>query len=37
MESLNRAHVMTKLRVGTRAGLVRAGLDAGLMTEEDST
>ncbi len=31
----HRAHVMTKLRVTTRAGLVRAALDAGLMTEED--
>jgi two-component system response regulator NreC len=30
----HRAHVMTKLRVSTRAGLVRAALDAGLMTEE---
>jgi two-component system response regulator NreC len=30
----HRAHVMTKLRVTTRAGLVRAALDAGLMTEQ---
>jgi DNA-binding NarL/FixJ family response regulator len=30
----HRAHVMTKLRVTTRAGLVRAALDAGLMAEE---
>jgi DNA-binding NarL/FixJ family response regulator len=31
----HRAHVMTKLRVTTRAGLVRAALEAGLLTEED--
>ena len=31
----HRAHVMTKLRVTTRAGLVRAALDAGLLVEED--
>lgn len=30
----HRAHVMTKLRVTTRAGLVRAALDAGLLDEE---
>ena len=30
----HRAHVMTKLRVATRAGLVRAALDAGLLAEE---
>ena len=30
----HRAHVMTKLRVSTRAGLVRAALDAGLMAED---
>jgi two-component system, NarL family, response regulator NreC len=30
----HRAHVMTKLRVTTRAGLVRAALDAGLMAED---
>jgi two-component system response regulator NreC len=30
----HRAHVMGKLRVTTRAGLVRAALDAGLMAEE---
>ena len=30
----HRAHVMTKLRVTTRAGLVRAALDAGLLSEE---
>ena len=29
----HRAHVMTKLRVTTRAGLVRAALDAGLLDE----
>jgi two-component system response regulator NreC len=29
----HRAHVMTKLRVGTRAGLVRAALDAGLLAD----
>jgi two-component system response regulator NreC len=28
----HRAHVMTKLRVTTRAGLVRAALDGGLLT-----
>jgi DNA-binding NarL/FixJ family response regulator len=32
----HRAHVMTKLRVTTRAGLVRAALDAGLLAEDDS-
>ena len=31
----HRAHVMTKLRVSTRAGLVRTALHAGLLTEED--
>ena len=31
----HRAHVMTKLRVTTRAGLVRAALEAGLLAEED--
>ena len=31
----HRAHVMAKLRVSTRAGLVRAALDAGLLAEED--
>jgi len=31
----HRAHVMAKLRVTTRAGLVRAALDAGLLSEED--
>jgi two-component system response regulator NreC len=31
----HRAHVMTKLRVTTRAGLVRAALDAGLLDSED--
>ena len=30
----HRAHVMTKLRVTTRAALVRAALDAGLLSEE---
>lgn len=30
----HRAHVMTKLRVTTRAGLVRTALDAGLLTGE---
>jgi two-component system, NarL family, response regulator NreC len=30
----HRAHVMTKLRVTTRAGLVRAALDAGLLAED---
>ena len=30
-----RAHVMVKLRVSTRAGLVRAALDGGLMEEPD--
>jgi FixJ family two-component response regulator len=30
----HRAHVMTKLRVATWAGLVRAVLDAGLLAEE---
>lgn len=30
----HRAHVMTKLRVTTRAGLVRAALDAGLLDDE---
>jgi two-component system response regulator NreC len=30
----HRAHVMTKLRVTTRAGLVRTALEAGLLTEE---
>jgi two-component system response regulator NreC len=30
----HRAHVMTKLRVTTRAGLVRAALDGGLLTAE---
>lgn len=30
----HRAHVMAKLRVGTRAGMVRAALDAGLLTED---
>ena len=30
----HRAHVMTKLRVTTRAGLVRAALEAGLLDEE---
>ena len=30
----HRAHVMAKLRVTTRAGLVRAALDAGLLDEE---
>jgi two-component system response regulator NreC len=30
----HRAHVMTKLRVTTRAGLVRAALDAGLLSDE---
>jgi two-component system response regulator NreC len=29
----HRAHVMAKLRVTTRAGLVRAALDAGLLDE----
>jgi two-component system response regulator NreC len=33
----HRAHVMTKLRVTTRAGLVRAALDAGLMAEGPGT
>jgi len=31
----HRAHVMTKLRVSTRAGLVRVALDAGLLAEGD--
>ena len=31
----HRAHVMTKLSVATRAGLVGAALEAGLLTEED--
>ena len=31
----HRAHVMTKLRVSTRAGLVRTALHAGLLTDED--
>jgi two-component system, NarL family, response regulator NreC len=31
----HRAHAMTKLRIATRAGLVRAALDAGLLAEED--
>lgn len=31
----HRAHVMTKLRVSTRAGLVRTALHAGLLTEDD--
>jgi two-component system, NarL family, response regulator NreC len=31
----HRAHVMTKLRVSTRAGLVRTALDAGLLAEEE--
>ena len=31
----HRAHVMTKLRVTTRAGLVHAALEAGLLAEED--
>jgi two-component system response regulator NreC len=30
----HRAHVMTKLRVATRAGLVRSALEAGLLAEE---
>jgi two-component system response regulator NreC len=30
----HRAHVMTKLRVTTRAGLVKAALDAGLLDED---
>ena len=30
----HRAHVMAKLRVTTRAGLVRAALDAGLLAED---
>ena len=30
----HRAHVMTKLRVTTRAGLVRAALDGGLLTAD---
>ncbi|MEQ9337083.1 MAG: helix-turn-helix transcriptional regulator, partial [Miltoncostaeaceae bacterium] len=29
----HRAHIMAKLRVNTRAGLVRAALNAGLLTE----
>lgn len=29
----HRAHILTKLRVRTRAGMVRAALDAGLLTE----
>lgn len=29
----HRAHIMAKLRVSTRAGLVRAALDAGLLTD----
>jgi DNA-binding NarL/FixJ family response regulator len=33
----HRAHVMTKLRVTTRAGLVRAALDAGLLAEDGSS
>ena len=31
----HRAHVMTKLRVSTRAGLVREALRAGLLVEDD--
>jgi two-component system, NarL family, response regulator NreC len=31
----HRAHVMSKLRVTTRAGLVRAALDAGLLTDPE--
>lgn len=31
----HRAHVMNKLRVTTRAGLVRVALEAGLLAEED--
>jgi two-component system response regulator NreC len=31
----HRAHVMGKLRVTTRAGLVRQALDAGLLTEDE--
>lgn len=31
----HRAHVMTKLRVTTRAGLVHVALGAGLLSEED--
>lgn len=31
----HRAHVMAKLRVTTRAGLVRAALDAGLLADEN--
>lgn len=31
----HRAHVMTKLRVTTRAGLVRAALEAGLLADDD--
>jgi DNA-binding NarL/FixJ family response regulator len=31
----HRAHVMTKLRVTTRAGLVRAALDAGLLADDE--
>lgn len=31
----HRAHVMTKLRVTTRAGLVREALHAGLLVEDD--
>jgi two-component system response regulator NreC len=33
----HRAHVMTKLRVTTRAGLVGAALDAGLLAEDGSS
>ena len=33
----HRAHVMAKLRVTTRAGLVRAALDAGLLAEDGSS
>jgi DNA-binding NarL/FixJ family response regulator len=33
----HRAHVMTKLRVTTRADLVRAALDAGLLAEDGSS
>ena len=33
----HRAHVMTKLRVSTRAELVRAALDAGLLGEGPGT